>query len=81
MLWCSSPQAKGRLLDTRPHCVLKAPHPSPLTAHLGFLGCRHFSKANQYLEANGQAPIDWSLPPRASLVDGWPSHSLAAQKA
>jgi len=70
LLWGSYAQAKGRLIDTGRHCVLKAPHPSPLSAHRGFLGCRHFSKSNQYLEAHGQAPIDWSLPPRASLVDG-----------
>lgn len=67
LLWGSQAQAKGKLIDTRRHCVLKAPHPSPLSAHRGFLGCRHFSKANQYLETNGGAPIDWSLPPRAAL--------------
>jgi uracil-DNA glycosylase len=67
LLWGSYAQAKGRLIDTRRHCVLKAPHPSPLSAHRGFLGCRHFSKANQYLETNGQAPIDWSLPPCSVL--------------
>src|SRR3546814_5300836 len=44
---------------------LKAPHPSPLSAHNGFFGCRHFSKANEFLKANGQEPIDWSLPPLA----------------
>ena len=42
--------------------LLKAPHPSPLSAHRGFFGCRHFSKANQYLEAKGLTPIDWSVP-------------------
>jgi uracil-DNA glycosylase len=62
LLWGSYAQAKGRLVDPRRHCILKAPHPSPLSAHRGFLGCRHFSKANQYLEGNGQSPIDWSLP-------------------
>jgi uracil-DNA glycosylase len=67
LLWGSYAQAKGKLIDTRRHLVLRAPHPSPLSAHRGFLGCRHFSKANQYLEANGQAPIDWSLPPRVAL--------------
>ena len=70
LLWGSYAQAKGRLIDTRRHCVLKAPHPSPLSAHRGFLGCRHFSKANQYLEAHGQAPVDWSLPTRDRLVEG-----------
>lgn len=68
LLWGSYAQAKGKLIDTRRHCVLKAPHPSPLSAHRGFLGCRHFSKANQYLEANGQSPVTWSLPPRAELA-------------
>lgn len=67
LLWGSYAQAKGKLIDPRRHLVLKAPHPSPLSAHRGFLGCRHFSKSNQYLEANGGAPIDWSLPPRATL--------------
>jgi len=67
LLWGSYAQAKGKLIDTRRHCVLKAPHPSPLSAHRGFLGCRHFSKANQYLESQGGAPIDWSLPPRIAL--------------
>jgi uracil-DNA glycosylase len=42
--------------------VLKAPHPSPLSAHNGFFGCRHFSKTNAFLEQNGLTPIDWSLP-------------------
>jgi len=47
--------------------VLKSPHPSPLSAHRGFLGCQHFSMANEYLQRRGQAPIDWSLPPRSAL--------------
>lgn len=68
LLWGSYAQAKGRLVDRSRHLVLMAPHPSPLSAHRGFLGCRHFSQANQYLEAHGQAPIDWSLPPRAALA-------------
>ncbi|PWF65536.1 uracil-DNA glycosylase, partial [Vibrio sp. T9] len=42
-------------------------HPSPLSAHRGFLGCGHFAKANAYLESRGEAPIDWSLPPRSEL--------------
>lgn len=60
MLWGSYAQAKGRLIDARRHLVLKAPHPSPLSAHRGFLGCRHFSIANAYLEERGQTPIDWT---------------------
>ncbi len=67
MLWGSYAQAKGKVIDSRRHRVLRAPHPSPLSAHRGFLGCRHFSAANQYLTQHGQTPIDWSLPPRAQL--------------
>ncbi len=61
MLWGSHAQAKGRLLDASRHRVLKAPHPSPLSAHRGFIGCGHFSCANAWLGERGQAPIDWSL--------------------
>lgn len=61
MLWGSYAQQKGKLIDTRRHLVLKAPHPSPLSAHRGFIGCGHFSAANAYLERQGQAPIDWTL--------------------
>lgn len=62
MLWGSYAQKKGVMIDTDKHLVLKAPHPSPLSAHRGFLGCRHFSQANAYLQAHGQTPIDWQLP-------------------
>jgi len=62
MLWGSYAQKKGNVIDRRKHLVLKAPHPSPLSAHRGFLGCRHFSKANDYLQQHGQKPIDWSVP-------------------
>jgi len=67
LLWGSYAQAKGKVIDPRRHRVLKAPHPSPLSAHRGFLGCGHFSATNQYLTQRGQTPIDWSLPPRAAL--------------
>jgi uracil-DNA glycosylase len=63
MLWGSYAQAKGRLVDARRHLVLRAPHPSPLSAHRGFIGCGHFSAANQYLQRHGATPIDWRLPP------------------
>ncbi|TCV96177.1 uracil-DNA glycosylase [Luteibacter rhizovicinus] len=63
MLWGSYAQKKGQLIDTRRHLVLKSVHPSPLSAHRGFLGSGHFSKANDYLMSHGQEPIDWSLPP------------------
>ena len=62
MLWGSYAQKKGAMIDPRRHRVLKAPHPSPLSAHRGFIGCGHFSAANEYLARHGQAPIDWSLP-------------------
>lgn len=62
MLWGSYAQKKGTVIDEKRHLVLKAPHPSPLSAHRGFLGCRHFSQANHYLEQHGKAPIDWQLP-------------------
>ncbi|HET6546181.1 MAG TPA: uracil-DNA glycosylase [Rhodanobacteraceae bacterium] len=68
LLWGSYAQAKGRLIDTRRHRVLKAPHPSPLSAHRGFIGCGHFSRANEYLVQRGLGPIDWRLPARAKLV-------------
>lgn len=67
LLWGSYAQAKGKVIDPRRHKVLKAPHPSPLSAHRGFLGCKHFSAANGYLTHNGLGAIDWSLPPRAAL--------------
>jgi len=62
MLWGSYAQRKGAMIDTRRHCVLRAPHPSPLSAHRGFFGCGHFAAANRYLEERGAAPIDWRLP-------------------
>ena len=62
LLWGSYAQAKGKVIDPRRHKVLKAPHPSPLSAHRGFLGCRHFSAANDYLRSRGLAPVDWRLP-------------------
>jgi uracil-DNA glycosylase len=62
MLWGSYAQKKAAFVDGSPHLVLKAPHPSPLSAHSGFLGCRHFSKANAFLEAKGLEPVDWALP-------------------
>ncbi|MEC5343000.1 uracil-DNA glycosylase [Brenneria populi] len=60
LLWGSHAQKKGNIIDRQRHHVLKAPHPSPLSAHRGFLGCKHFSQANQLLEKQGIAPIDWT---------------------
>lgn len=68
LLWGSYAQAKGKMIDAGRHRVLKAPHPSPLSAHRGFMGCGHFSATNEYLVRKGQTPIDWSLPPRATLT-------------
>jgi uracil-DNA glycosylase len=62
MLWGSYAQKKVGFVDMSRHLVLKAPHPSPLSAHSGFLGCRHFSKANAFLESRGLQAIDWALP-------------------
>ena len=59
MLWGSYAQKKGAVVDRERHLVLQAPHPSPLSAHRGFFGCRHFSQANQYLQEMNQSPIDW----------------------
>ncbi|HBA87537.1 MAG TPA: uracil-DNA glycosylase [Geobacter sp.] len=62
MLWGAYAQRKGAVIDEKRHLVLRAPHPSPLSAHRGFLGCRHFSKANAYLLSHGKEAIDWRLP-------------------
>ena len=61
MLWGKGAQQKSAMLDNPKHLVLKAPHPSPLSAYRGFMGCKHFSKANDFLTANGVEPVDWSL--------------------
>ena len=61
LLWGANAGQKQRLLTAEHHLILKAPHPSPLSAHRGFFGCRHFSKTNQFLEGAGETPIDWSL--------------------
>ncbi|GEN99623.1 uracil-DNA glycosylase [Novosphingobium sediminis] len=65
LLWGSHARAKAPLIreaSAGPHLILEAPHPSPLSAHRGFLGCRHFSKANAWLEEQDAAAIDWRLP-------------------
>lgn len=59
LLWGSHAQKKANLIDNQKHLVLKAPHPSPLSAHRGFFGCRHFSKANHYLDEQGLEEIQW----------------------
>ena len=62
MLWGSYAQKKAGFVDTSRHLVLKAAHPSPLSAHNGFLGCKHFSQCNAFIATHDQQPIDWSLP-------------------
>ena len=59
MLWGAYAQRKGAMVDPKRNCILKSVHPSPLSAHRGFLGCHHFSQANAYLTAHGQPPIVW----------------------
>lgn len=59
MLWGAHAQRKAALIDPSKHLILRAPHPSPLSAHRGFLGCRHFSKANNYLVEHGKTPVIW----------------------
>ena len=61
MLWGAYAQKKGRHIDRQKHCVLESVHPSPLSAYRGFLGCQHFSKANEYLTRVGKEPIKWAL--------------------
>ena len=61
LLWGKFAQAKIPFIDETKHHVLKAAHPSPLSAHNGFLGCKHFSKTNALLQKNGKDPIDWSI--------------------
>jgi len=62
LLWGAYAQRKAEFVDGTRHLVLKAAHPSPLSAHNGFLGCRHFSKANAFLDEKGRGAIDWGLP-------------------
>lgn len=62
MLWGSYAQKKGAQIDSQKHLVLKSPHPSPLSSHRGFFGCRHFSQANDWLESKGRGAVRWQLP-------------------
>jgi len=61
LLWGSHAQKKGKHIDREKHKVLHAPHPSPLSAHRGFLGCKHFSQTNEYLVEKGKTPINWQV--------------------
>lgn len=62
MLWGAYAQSKATSVNGERHLILKAAHPSPLSAHNGFLGCKHFSQCNAFLISKGRAPIDWTLP-------------------
>ena len=62
LLWGAQAKKKMANLDGNSHLILTAPHPSPLSAHRGFLGCGHFSQANDFLQRSGRGVIDWSLP-------------------
>lgn len=62
LLWGAHAQSKERLIDPTRHLILRSPHPSPLSAHRGFIGNGHFSRTNKFLEQHGMAPIDWALP-------------------
>ncbi len=59
LLWGSYAQKKGAVIDAQRHCILKSVHPSPLSVHRGFFGCRHFSRTNAYLQQQGLSPIQW----------------------
>lgn len=61
LLWGRPAQNKASMLTNKEHLILKAPHPSPLSAYRGFFGCHHFSQANQFLMEHGQTPIDWQI--------------------
>ncbi|MFP8965567.1 uracil-DNA glycosylase [Pokkaliibacter sp. CJK22405] len=69
MLWGSYAQKKGRVIDRQCHCVLESVHPSPLSAHRGFIGNGHFSAANLWLQERGVVPIDWQLPAHYELSE------------
>lgn len=61
MLWGKPAQSKAPMLTNPKHLILKAPHPSPLSAYRGFMGCKHFSQANEFLISHGSTPIDWQI--------------------
>ena len=73
LLWGRFAQMKAGAISSGKHHLLKAAHPSPFSAHSGFFGCKHFSKANEWLQANGKATIDWD--------PDWPPHSYAPWQA
>jgi uracil-DNA glycosylase len=68
ILWGSHARKKGKNIDRRKHLVLESPHPSPLSAYRGFFGCKHFSKANDWLQQQGKQTINWALPSQLNLL-------------
>ena len=68
LLWGSHARKKGNLIDSQRHHVLTAPHPSPLSAHRGFIGCGHFSRTNELLLAQGKTPVNWQLTPEMAAL-------------
>ncbi len=78
MLWGSYARKKGQHIDRSKHLVLEGPHPSPLSAYRGFFGCKHFSKANDWLERQGKPTVDWQLPSKDALLEqyGKPSKKV-----
>ena len=69
MLWGTPAQSKSVMLNNPRHLVLKAPHPSPLSAYRGFFGCNHFKLCNEFLTAQGEKPIDWQIPSRRESIE------------
>ena len=67
LLWGRPAQKKASMLTNPKHLILKAPHPSPLSAYNGFFGCRHFSQANAFLEEHGEEPVDWQIDDTAAV--------------
>ena len=69
MLWGKDAARIGTFLNPLRHCILTAPHPSPLSSYRGFFGCGHFASANEYLEGHGRMPIQWTLPDKGLFHD------------
>ncbi|MBU2954122.1 uracil-DNA glycosylase [Marinobacter sp. F3R08] len=69
LLWGSYARKKGQHIDRSKHLVLEGPHPSPLSAYRGFFGCKHFSKANDWLQQQGKPEVKWQLPRKAELIE------------
>jgi uracil-DNA glycosylase len=71
LLWGRYAKKKGQRIDRNRHLVLEGPHPSPLSAYRGFFGCKHFSRANEWLREQGRGPVSWELPPKADLITSY----------